>query len=74
MTAPRRSAQEEQLDWLHSIHSEMVAQTDELKVHTELLDKVRGYTRFFYVLGVIYVILTALAIVGWLLALTNSQF
>ncbi len=47
---------EEQLDWLHQQHEQMIRQT-------LLLKEIAGAARFFHILGVIWVILTVLGFI-----------
>jgi hypothetical protein len=61
--------QQEQLDWLHQQHEELVEQTRLLGEQTALLREVRQHTGFMYNVLVIWVVLTCLGLVVYVMSI-----
>jgi hypothetical protein len=58
------SLQQEGLDWLHQLHEESRRQT-------QILADIRTHTRLFYVVLIIWLVLTGIGLLFWLASLSS---
>lgn len=58
-----RARQEEQLDWLHNQHEELVTQTKLMRRQTDALERIARHTGFLYALAVVWLVLVLLGLV-----------
>lgn len=68
-----RQSQEEQLDWLSSMHEELRAQTDLLEQQAQTLVRFERYLRGVYGAAAIWVVLVVLGVFGWLMVFATSR-
>lgn len=64
--------QQEQLDWLHNQHEALLEQNQLLRQQNDTLNRIHSHTQLFYVLAIIWLVLTGLALLGYLVAAASS--
>jgi hypothetical protein len=64
--------QQEHLDWLNQQHEELVAQTRHLADHTTLLLDIRRHTSLVYNLLIVWLVLTGVAILAYVLFVVGA--
>jgi hypothetical protein len=64
--------QQEQLDWLHNQHEELVEQTRLLRIQTDALQQIASHVNFFHVLAIIWLVCTGIGIFMWITIIVNA--
>lgn len=64
--------QQEQLDWLHNQHEALLEQNQLLRQQNVTLNRISSHTQLFYVLAIIWLVLTGLGLLVYLLEVASN--